>query len=251
MENKVLEELGLTKNECKVYLALIDLNKSKITQITRMCGLHAKNVYGALDSLMEKGLVSFILEGQVRVFSAESPMKLREILLERSKNLDFILPQLLESFRGPGEVREVSLLKGKEGLKAVLSTLAESVKSNPSEDILVYAPHDISLLADQSNINYFRSLFSIIKRSRGHLRAIHIKSRKSKENAALLDKGYSKFISRKFCSHIRKTNVAWTTVGNVLFINFFVEKDMLYIRIKSDDIATCFRDCFEILWRAV
>jgi len=55
-----LNEIGLTENESKIYLALIDLGPSLAGQISRKTGLHRRTVYDSIEMLIKKGLVGYI-----------------------------------------------------------------------------------------------------------------------------------------------------------------------------------------------
>ena len=56
-----LKELGLTNNEIKIYLALLQhgvLNPTKLAEIT---GLHRSYIYDTLERLLEQGNINIIL----------------------------------------------------------------------------------------------------------------------------------------------------------------------------------------------
>ena len=63
-----LKEAGLTNNEDLVYNALIDLGPSLAGRISRKTGLHRRTVYDVTETLIQKGLVSYILENNRRIF---------------------------------------------------------------------------------------------------------------------------------------------------------------------------------------
>ena len=57
---KILTEIGLNEKQAKVYLAVLELGGSKVTEIAALSKVHRVTVYDILKSLMEKGLVSSI-----------------------------------------------------------------------------------------------------------------------------------------------------------------------------------------------
>jgi len=249
MENELLQELGLTQNESKVYLALLALKGAKITAIANKADLHPKNAYNALETLIKKGLASYSLEGNVHIFKAESPMKLREILAERANKLDKILPELFTAFRSEEQIREISILKGKEGLNMLLDGLTEGAKQNPEQGVVVYAPHELEFMVQPDAMIKFRKLYANLRRIRSHMRLIHIDTKRARKNARLLDRGFEKTVIRRYVPNLTRTSVGWSSAADTVFINFFVKEDMLYIRIKSKDVATAFRESFELLWK--
>ena len=52
-----IREAGLTENESKVYLALLDLGPSLAGQISRKTGMHRRTVYDTTEMLIKKGLI--------------------------------------------------------------------------------------------------------------------------------------------------------------------------------------------------
>jgi len=128
METEALEGLGLTRNEAIIYLTLLDLGKSHIGQITEKTRMHRRTIYDCLERLKDRGLVSFIIEGKIRFFIATNPNKLREIIKEKQTKIEEILPKLFEISKGSKVKTEVSVHKGKEGLKNIMEDI---IKSKP------------------------------------------------------------------------------------------------------------------------
>ncbi|XHH09472.1 MAG: TrmB family transcriptional regulator [Candidatus Bathyarchaeia archaeon] len=56
-EKNLLETLGLTTSQVRVYLALIDNGPSKVSQIAKDSGIHRAHLYQILRSLESNGLV--------------------------------------------------------------------------------------------------------------------------------------------------------------------------------------------------
>jgi HTH-type transcriptional regulator, sugar sensing transcriptional regulator len=114
-----LKEAGLTENESKVYLALLDLGPSLAGQISRKSGLHRRTVYDTTEMLIKKGLIGYILKNNRRLFSASDPMRLLEIIKEKENLVSPIVASLQEKFTKTHEKEETNFYKGKEGLKTV------------------------------------------------------------------------------------------------------------------------------------
>ena len=58
----LIREAGLTEGESKVYLALLKLDSSTSGPIIEESGVANSIIYRILDSLSEKGLVSYIIK---------------------------------------------------------------------------------------------------------------------------------------------------------------------------------------------
>jgi sugar-specific transcriptional regulator TrmB len=72
MEEKSLEKIGLTKNETKVYLALLKIGTSKVGEILKESKLNSGKIYEVINSLEQKGLVSESTINNVKHFTATS-----------------------------------------------------------------------------------------------------------------------------------------------------------------------------------
>ena len=86
----VLYKIGMTRNEAKVYMALLDLGTAQAGQITEKSGVHRRNVYDAIDRLMEKGLLSFVIVNSKKLFSPVNPKRFLELVEEKKFELDTI-----------------------------------------------------------------------------------------------------------------------------------------------------------------
>ena len=69
MDTQILEELGLTKTEVKIYITLLELGSSSAGAILEKSKLPNSTLHRDLNSLIEKGFVNFILEGRRKIYS--------------------------------------------------------------------------------------------------------------------------------------------------------------------------------------
>ena len=84
MNTKSLQEAGLSNTEAKVYLSMLELGPALAGEITKKSAVNRTNVYDALERLIEKGLVTYVLSANRRVFEPVNPERLQEILKEKS-----------------------------------------------------------------------------------------------------------------------------------------------------------------------
>lgn len=134
---KVLEDLGLTHNEVKVYLALINNGSLSAGKITSKCGVHRRNVYDALDRLIEKGIVGYIKVNDVKEYSVSNPKELLRILKRQERDVNAILPKLEEGFNRTKSKKETVFYRGKDGIKHIFEDQLEVGK-----DILILGGSD-------------------------------------------------------------------------------------------------------------
>src|SRR3989338_9197985 len=93
--DKELINLGLTPEESKVYLAILELGGGFVSSIARRANVNRSSCYHTMESLVKKGLVSSYQKGKVLHFTAEDPkrfLQMAEEKIERTKNL---IPELL------------------------------------------------------------------------------------------------------------------------------------------------------------
>lgn len=121
-----LRYMGLSENEAKVYMAMLELGPSVIVEIARKAGTNRPTTYVQVESLKKKGLVSTQAKGKKQLFIAESPEKLELLIdselktVESKKNeLNNLLPELLNLFNTSGQRPHVKFFEGREGVLAL------------------------------------------------------------------------------------------------------------------------------------
>lgn len=147
-----LKKIGLSENEAKVYLALLELGGSTAQQVAQKTELKRPTTYVQFDSLMKRGLVTSFEKGIKTLFRAEDPEHLRKVLekgkeeqKEKADTLEKILPVLGNLYLFASERPRVRFFEGVEGLKTIqdefLKSKVESVKSIANmDDILTSFP---------------------------------------------------------------------------------------------------------------
>ena len=86
-EINILTEIGLTKGQAKVYLALISLGQSSTGQIVKEAKVARSKVYEMLDKLIEKGLVNYVIKENTKYFDASNPSQISKYLKEKKLEL--------------------------------------------------------------------------------------------------------------------------------------------------------------------
>ena len=117
---ELLQELGLSKNEAKIYEALITYGGSGVSTISLRSKVHRRNAYDSIHRLIEKGLVYEVFSEGETVYEAVDPGKLMEFVKERERRLEGALPSLLSMFREHRAPQRAYIYKGPEGVKNYL-----------------------------------------------------------------------------------------------------------------------------------
>lgn len=88
MELGLLEEVGLTKGEIKVYTALLELGPTRTGLLAHRAGVSSSKVYKILDRLRQKGLAGYVVRDRVKYFSAQSPRRILDYIEEKRAQLE-------------------------------------------------------------------------------------------------------------------------------------------------------------------
>lgn len=126
MDTSVLEDLGLTAAEAKVYVALLGLGESGAGKILEKSRLQNSVVHRALKSLEEKGAVSFVVEGKRKKYRATGPEYFYGIMEEEKEGLEKILPELRKRQALAKTNREATVYRGKRGITEIYSRMLNS-----------------------------------------------------------------------------------------------------------------------------
>ena len=147
---KMLESLGLTLTESKVYLALLKRGSSPVGRLAKETGIHRRTVYDAVERLIEKGMISYITENNKRFFEAVNPKKLLDILKEKEDLLSNNLPDLISLYNSNKNKKETLFFRGKQGIKFIFEDMIKNKK-----DILQIG----SLKSDNETIKLYYKRF--------------------------------------------------------------------------------------------
>ena len=126
MSTKLLREIGLTPSEIDIYLTLLKAGSIKAGELTKEVNLHRSRVYEAINRLLEKGLISYIIKNNIKYFEASDPENLityieeqKEQLNERESSIKILIPELKNLVSTLKPHAEAHVLYGKEGFKTM------------------------------------------------------------------------------------------------------------------------------------
>lgn len=231
METQILEKLGLTKNEAKAYLALLELGPSLAGQISRKTGLHRRNIYDITERLIEKGLIGYIIKNNRRLFEAVNPERLKEILEEKQILLAESLPDLNLLYKKTKEKQETNFYKGTEGLKTIFQ---DQLRSNKKKEILI-------LGASSSAFEILPFYFKWYDKDRvkKKIKVKIITSSKLKK----IPLSETRYLPQKYSNPLA-INIYEDKVAIILW-----KTPPLAIVIKNSEIADSYKKYFELMWK--
>jgi len=130
---KPLEKAGLTEAEAKIYKALLKLGLTTTGSIIKETRLQSSTVYHCLDSLIDKGVISFIIKNNVKHYRSEKIDVLMDFIDEQKKELEKtkkILSKDIQKILSEKEERgrEIKIFEGWKGLWTAFSECLDSME---------------------------------------------------------------------------------------------------------------------------
>ncbi len=150
-----LESIGLTKNEIKVYLALLDLGLTTTSAIIKRVGINTSKVYESLDRLLKKGLVSYTIIRNKKNWQAEEPSRIETFLEEeknkieqKQKDVKELLPMLKLKKSLSQKETQYKVYEGIKGIKTARENVLNVLKEGETFYIILSSyPQDHKLEA--------------------------------------------------------------------------------------------------------
>jgi sugar-specific transcriptional regulator TrmB len=239
---KSLEFIGFSEKEVLVYLALLELGKGTVTQISRKAGINRPTGYHVLASLQIKELVKVSGKEPKQEYIAESPDQIEKMLTKKIEDdqsyineAKKIIPEL-KSIHNVADRPKVLFYEGKEGLEKVYEDTLTS-----HEEILAYASvEDVSMALP----NYFPLYFKRRAKKGIPIRAIFPESPEALElsNFDQEEMRRSVIVPRSQYDFHPEINI----YDNKIMIASWREK--LGIIIESAEIANAMKAVFELSW---
>ncbi len=123
MDTQILEDIGLTNSEIKAYIALLKLGSSTAGAILETSKLQNSVLHRALNSLIEKGIITYILEGKNKVYQATDPENFIQFIEDKRKRFEQILPELRNIQLFAKQRSKAEIFKGKRGINKLYTNL--------------------------------------------------------------------------------------------------------------------------------
>ena len=232
IKEELLEDIGLSEGESKVYISLLKLGSSPVNKIKEDTKLHRTTIYDFIEKLLNKGLVNFIIKNNIRYYKATHPNKLLDLLKEKEENIKEIIPDLIKLNEFEKEDITVEIYKGKEGFKTILNLIIRERKEL------------IGFGVDESQ---FEKIFSL-----------EIKQYFKKEKLAGIKERMLTVEGAKFI--YKQSNIKYRYLPKEYFnptpcftfsdyACILIWEPLTTILIKNKNIADSYKKQFELLWK--
>jgi sugar-specific transcriptional regulator TrmB len=238
IDMKVLEELGLTGTEIKVYVSLLELGTSSAGLILEKSKLPNSTVHRDLNSLIDKGLISFVREGKRKIYCATDPENFVNFIDDKKRRFLEILPELKQkqSFQKNEELAGV--YKGVRGIKEVYSMMINS----GGKEYNTFGGGEVTSLV--MSWDWWANLHK--RRIENKLPSRQVFDLTVKEGGKELSKNpltSIRYVEEKLAS-FQETVIC----GDYVAIAIFSENPYAFL-IKDKNVAESYRKYFELLWK--
>jgi len=238
----ILENIGLTENESKAYLAALSLGPTTVLKIAQTAEVKRTTVYTLLEALKQKGLVRIEMRGMKTRYAAENPEKLEAILENKKTAFKEALPEFAALYNLRGEESLIEYHEGLESIKNVYEDLIESI--HPSESYYVVSNTDLWYNQDPKYFEDFQ-----YRRAK-----IGIHARLILENTAIarerlkFQKNHN--VTIKLMPKQKDVKVNLVVTPKRLAI-FQLVPPIFAMVIKNQNIIKHHQDMFDIMWDAI
>jgi sugar-specific transcriptional regulator TrmB len=243
---EILRKIGLTNGEIKVYEALGKLGRSSTGPIMDKSGISSSKVYLILEKLIQKGLVSFIIENNIKKFQITNPNNILTYLEKQQKELEKIKkdskPFIEELTKTMGEYEEevAQIYKGFAGLRIAFENLLGEL--GKGEEFLFFSQSEEEL-TNKKAVTFFKNLHQ--KRIE---KGIYTKGIADNSLKEIFQKRFikQKKFEAKF-SHL--TLPSAISIGkNRILLNIWGDNPICF-EIVSKRIAERYREFFYKMWK--
>jgi len=234
MRIEQLRQAGLTENEAKVYLTLLEIGPKTASTLAKRTGLHRRLIYDIADRLIKKGIIGYIIENKKKIFSASHPKRILELIREKQEAIEGIMPEMIAMFSQENDKprQETNFFKGIEGLKAIFEDQLQERK-----EILILGANTKAYDLMEIYFHWFDK-----KRVKDKIKTKIIFNKTDKKLKIPLSE--IKYLPEKYSS-----NMAINIYGDKVAILLWKKEKPIAILIKDEEIADAYRKHFEMMWR--
>ncbi len=239
--NEKLMELGLSKNESIIYLYLLKNSNITTGPIIKETKISNSRVYESLNSLISKGLVSYIVKKEGKYFTASSPERLLESEDEKRKKIIDLIPELNLLKSQKEFITTTAVYEGFEGFKTAFKKIIDDCPPKETIQILGFSKQPY---ATESLRIFIKNMNLKSAQKKQKLKILLDSSTKETFGKDRENEKYSEF------RYMPKGYISPSAIDifqDYVYIFLWEEKPYVFM-IKNERIAESFRQYFNFLW---
>jgi sugar-specific transcriptional regulator TrmB len=245
MDSKILQDIGLSEGETKVYLALLKLGETKTGELAKQAQVSSSKVYKILDRLEKKGIVGHVLRGEVKYFSPMNPKTILNYIEEKEKNLEEkkkqineIIPRFESLIKDSENKSNVAIYEGFKGVTNLFRNMLDEL--NRGEEYFVIG-------ASYAPVKGIRDFFY-----KHHMRRFEKKIKlnmlANAQTRGNLEETTAKISQIKFLPGYLSTNMQIVYYKNKAFIVIWTEEPTSFL-INNKEAVNGFKSYFNAMWK--
>jgi len=241
MEEKLIQ-LGLTKNEATIYLFLLKNQHITTGPIIKETRISNSRVYESLNSLISKGLVTYVVQKDGKYFDASSPEKFLEKEEERKKLIEELIPNL-KKLKTEKEFRtNTAVFEGFEGFKTAFKKIIDNCPKGETINIIGFSEQQYS----DKSLRLFLTNMNL--KSQQKKQKLKIILDKTVKDSLGKDRKKEKYTEVKYMPKGYISPGAIDIFQDYVYIFLWEEKPFVFM-IKNKRIAESFKHYFNFLWK--
>ncbi len=240
MIEETLKKIGMTENEAKLYVVLLKEGASASGKIIKKTGFQSSVVYHLLNTLIEKGFVSFVTQNKKKLFSATDPKLLEDFIklkeqeiINLKKNFKLALNEMYNLKNSNKEEQKITIYTGVKGIQTIFNDLLDN-----SKEYWNYSTRDTFGKVMPKYREYFRQM-RINKKIK---QKMIIADDKRKPNRPYQEKRY---VPKEFSSPI---GIQGYNDKVIIFI--WDSEPPIALMLEGKKVSKVFKDIFETMWKS-
>ncbi|MFA6462049.1 MAG: helix-turn-helix domain-containing protein [Candidatus Woesearchaeota archaeon] len=237
MDTSILENLGLSQGEIRVYLTLLETGSTKVGTIIEKSGMASSAVHNSVNSLMDKGLITHIKKGKIKHYQAVPPKQLIDFIDEKKNKLKQILPELELKQKLAEDKQEAEIFEGTKGIISMLNILIDNTKKG--EEYLFFA---INVPEQNEEIQKFFLNYDLKRKEKG----LGVKGIAPKNEQKWFNE--RRYLQMRYTSMPVPSNISLCK-DKICFFTW-EDKPMGYL-IQSKQLVKIYQDYFQNMWKMI
>ncbi|OGH87830.1 MAG: hypothetical protein A3J93_05365 [Candidatus Magasanikbacteria bacterium RIFOXYC2_FULL_42_28] len=236
--DRLLQHLGFSKNESKVYLAALESGPTSAQDLAERAGLPRTTVYSVLEYLIERGVIGKTTKQGKTRFLADPPEKLLAIVNDLKNQVEKSLPQLEAVYNKSETKPKIYFYEGKGAIRKAFD---DTLEVKPSEILMWNTDLYFNFERYGLDPNYIQNRVALgvhAKRIAGEGSIWHTKN-KPRDASELSE---TVVVPRQIFWPGMEVNIY---ANKVVFMNF-AENNLVMIESKA--IADAMRQAYQLSW---
>jgi len=240
LRNSLSKGFGLEEHESGIYVALLSLGGSNVTEVSKKSGVKRTTAYYYLEALIERGLLYKSVKGKRTHYFPVDPKELPRLIAAKEKIIFQTLPYLSELYEKSFVRPIVRFYEGREGIKNLYREILDTHQTIYS----VFSPQSFYKTFTESENHEFLML---VKENGAELHNLVEIGQYSK--LILRRQEYKSFVkSKPLPEGFTSSTDLLVTKNKVVHISF---DKLVGTLVEDEAIANLQRNFFKFLWRQI